>query len=243
VEGYFNERTRVALDDARAQTSREAVCRALASGLRECGAALWVGGYIVGGDRVQGRSPFGYGSDASVGLALVAQSGGELTSGAVGLLDQGNLYSAAALIRQAVEVEYLAWAFAEDEEEARRWLRSRREDRLKMWQPRHLRERSKGLFSASDYGDHCEEGGHPTPESRRLLPDHSDQRPPSFLWFELARHGVGAWEHIVSAVRRNGWLGTVGGLASVLALTDAIQAWRREDGLSVVIREGQGPDA
>jgi phage/plasmid primase-like uncharacterized protein len=47
-----------------------------------------------------------------VGVATVAQISGELGAGAVALLEAGNNYAAAALIRQLVEVEYLASAFA-----------------------------------------------------------------------------------------------------------------------------------
>src|SRR5438067_701261 len=83
-------------------------CRSLASTLRETGRLLWVGGYLLGSDRVTRSSPFGFGSDATVGLATVVQIAGELMDGAASLLDRENIYGAAALIRQLVEIEYLS---------------------------------------------------------------------------------------------------------------------------------------
>lgn len=41
-----------------------------------------------------------------------------------------------------------------------------------MWMPRHLWSKSEGRFGAKDYQDHCERGGHPTPEARFLLREH-----------------------------------------------------------------------
>lgn len=46
-------------------------------------------------------------------------------------------------MRQLVEVEYLTWAFAEDEDEAMRWMRSTKEERMRFWQPRHIRARQR----------------------------------------------------------------------------------------------------
>lgn len=181
--------TPIAAEDEAAQDARERLGRALAPALASAGKILWIAGWMIGGDRAGGRSPFGFGSDATVGLATVAQIGGSLVGGIVSLLDADNKYAAFALVRQMVEVEYLAWAFAEDDEEAANWMRSTREQRMKMWQPRHLRQRSGGLFRAEDYARHCDFGGHPGPESRSLLPDHEniDSRA---AWKEVARHGV-----------------------------------------------------
>lgn len=68
--------------------------------------------YGVGADRAARRSPVGFARDVMVGL--VGQTGGELALGAIKLLHAENLYASAALIRQVVEVEYLASIFADD---------------------------------------------------------------------------------------------------------------------------------
>lgn len=95
-------------DDERWIDSRSSLVRSLGPGFRELGEFLWVGGYMIGGDRVTGRSPFAFGSDAVVGVAIVTQTTGELCAGAALLLEHRNDYGGAALLRQLVEVEYVA---------------------------------------------------------------------------------------------------------------------------------------
>ena len=190
---------------------------------------------MFGGDRVAGISPFAFGSDATVGLATVTQVAGELCAGMLSLLEVENYYAVGALLRQLVEVEYLAWAFAEDDEEAARWMRSTKDERMKMWQPRHIRERSAGRFRASDYGEHCERGGHPTPDARSLLPDHK-QAPSSLHWLELAIHGVSTWEYVEAGIVRLEY-GEVfhGNVPEVPALRSEINAWKTTDKLRAFV--------
>lgn len=216
-------------DDERGIEARSSLVRCLGPGFRELGEFLWVGGYMIGGDRVAGRSPFAFGSDAVVGLAIVTQTAGELCAGAALLLEHGNDYGAAALLRQLVEVEYLGWAFAEDEDEAADWLRSGREDRLKRWQPRHMRDRSSGRFRGSDYALHCELGGHPTREGSCLLPNHT-RRLSWLLPFELAAHGASIYDYVTVATARLGYTVAVR-RENFAALGLAVSKWRSADRL------------
>jgi hypothetical protein len=64
--------------------------------------------------------------DLAAGVSLAARMGGALARGTAALLDGGNAYGAAALLRQVVEVEYLFWTFAADPEDAARWLHASR---------------------------------------------------------------------------------------------------------------------
>jgi hypothetical protein len=105
-----------------------------------------------------------------------------------------------ALVRQLVEVEYLAWAFSSGSSEAETWLRSSRQERLDMWQPRHLRGRSGSQFRGKDYSLHCERGGHPTPDARYLLPDHSIRLSANAILVEIAMHGVSCWDYFAGAI-------------------------------------------
>jgi hypothetical protein len=215
--------------DPIASESRLGLCRTLALVFTESGALLWVGGYLIGPDRKEGASPFGFGNDATVGLATVAQVAGQLAEGIAQLLDSDNRYAACALLRQIVEVEYLAWAFAENQEEAAAWLRATRENRLRMWQPRHLRDRSAGRFRARDYGHHCELGGHPTPEARVLLPGRDDEVPSAFWWVELATHGLSAWEYLLVGAEHAGYGAELRGVAKRNHLPEAAASWRETD--------------
>jgi len=225
--------------DEAGRLAREEVCRRVGATLRDGGELLWVGGYALGTDRRDGRSPFGFGDDATVGLATVMQVGAELTQGAVALFDRGGLYAGAALVRQLVEVEYLAWAFAEDRVEAMDWLRSGKDERLARWQPGRIRKRSGGRFRASDYAGHCERGGHPTPRSKALLPGHSQSEPLAMWWLDLAQHALSAWDYGLAASPKLD-LDYSDELAEVAARNDlpaVIAAWRERDPLLALTLE------
>jgi len=220
-----------ALHNETCVAARAALCRALGPSFRQVSQVIWIGGSIIGPDRANGRSPFKAGSDATVGLAIVAQVAGELIVGAVSLLDSNNNYAAVALIRQLVEVEYLAWAFAEDQAEAEAWMRASRSERQSMWQPRHLRERSGGKFRGSDYGWHCEQGGHPPPHARKLLPGHTARVPEQWWWYELAAHGRSTWTYLSSAADRLGLDPCVDDIAANTGFANASDRWYATDRL------------
>jgi hypothetical protein len=226
-----------AVENDRASAERRiALCRALGEAFRERGDFLWIKGNLLGPDRALKASPFDFGDDADVGLATVTQIAGELTMGAVALLEQGNLYAAAALIRQLVEIEYLAWAFAEDQEQAKEWLRSTREERLRFWQPRDLRQRSHGRFRSADYATHCERGGHPTPQAMALLPDHSGRDLPMLWWLDLAIHAASTWDYLTDAAPELGRSEQFDPTSDRHSLAQTIQDWRDAEPLLLFIR-------
>jgi len=216
---------------AEPQAAREHVCDTIAEGFRQVGKMLWAGGYFIGADRRAGTSPLGFGDDATVGLAVVVQVAGELMAGAVTLLREGNIDAAAALVRQIVECEYLAWAFAEDEEEARAWMRSTRSERMGLWQPRRIRDRSAGRFRAVDYALHCERGGHPTPAAMTMLPVHSPSVPIGLAWLDLAGHELSTWRYVSAVTSCHGWekVGAVQDWSTLIAA--AVDSWRAQDQL------------
>jgi hypothetical protein len=125
----------------------------------------------------------------------------------------------------------IAWAFAEDYDEAERWLRASPQERLRIWQPRHLRQRAPGRFRGPDYGRHCEHGGHPTPDWRGLLPDHTPTLSPGLWWYDLAGHGTSIWSYIVAAAAQRGWSAQISDANSVEAIARAAERWRAEDAL------------
>jgi hypothetical protein len=88
------------------------------------GIELQVFGHLLGPDRKSGTSPFGHGNDAAVAVAMLLQIGSQLISGGAELIGGGRHYAGAALIRQLVEIEYLAWAFEAKNGVAAQWLRS-----------------------------------------------------------------------------------------------------------------------
>lgn len=185
--------------DEFARAARRTALAALVAALKDTGDLLHISGSMVGPDRLSGASRHGNGTDALVAMARICQTARSLVLGAEQLLSTENGYAAAALNRQLVEVEYLAWAFAEERAEAESWMRSTREERLRRWQPRHLRERSQGRFRGSDYIDHCEIGGHPSPEGCQVLLDADDVRR-ELLLYEALNHGYSAWRYLLVAV-------------------------------------------
>jgi hypothetical protein len=223
--------------DPVAATARRALCLTLTVAFRRVGLLLQTGGSIVGGDRVSGQSPFAFGNDAVVGLATVIEIAGELLSGTVQLLEDHNHYAAAALIRQLVEVEYLAWAFGGDEEEARNWLRSSAQERREMWQPRHLRDRAAGQFRGTDYGYHCELGGHPTPSALPMLPSRLAERSGARWWFDLAAHSVSVWNYALVAIDKCGYSQHLPEPGTAEAVSVAVDHWRKVDGIVAAISE------
>lgn len=188
-------------DDPAAIASRLAVCQTVAMALSGVGHVFWVTGYLAGPDRKSGASPFKFGNDGAVGLATIAQIGGELAKGAIQLLQAENLYAASALMRQLVEVEYLTKAFETENEVAAGWLRANRTERIKFWSPERLRRRAGGVFIQTDYWHHCDRGGHPTREGMSLLPGHTIMNS-GYIWVDLTGHLKSIWTSFAVGAER-----------------------------------------
>jgi len=230
----FNDRLADAANDRAAQESRERACEVLMEAFGDAGQVLSVGGYLFGPDRAAGVSPFRYGSDATVALGTVCRIASELIEGASGLLRADNLYAASALLRQIVEVEYLTWAFSEDEEEAAAWLMSNHEERMRLWQPRHIPDRSGGRFRGRDYREHCERGGHPTPKARALVRGGARREWIPLWWFDLTQHSVSAWRYAHDAFGKVQWGGEMPGKLDQ-HIDVAVEQWQAADQLREVI--------
>ncbi len=211
------------------------LAEALSGAFRAGGQLLWVGGAMFGTDRAEGESPFKFGSDATVGVAAVLQIACELVRGATALFRDGNRYSAAALLRQLVEAEYLAWAFAKEEKDAETWMRSTNKERMKLFRPGQLRERSEGLFRHGDYQAHCGKGGHPSPEGFPLLPDHSEAEPQGVWWCDMNMHGLNIWDYALEAAGRHGHADALGPVGESSGLDEIRGRWRVEDPTIVIL--------
>lgn len=161
---------------------------------RDVGEMLHVFGHILGDDRKSGLSPFGHGDDEKVGIALLLQIAAQIVSASTQLLQDGRAYAGCALIRQLVEVEYLAWAFETRDAEAARWLRSDKKERQNFFAPRILRDAANGKFRAKDYSYHCEMGGHPTPFASSLL--KNDDEINQLMLGDMITHARKIWVHL-----------------------------------------------
>lgn len=161
---------------------------------KDVGTKLHVWGHMLGTDRRNGLSPFGHGDDAAVAVSMLLRIASQLVSGCADLIADGRHYAGAALVRQLVEVEYLAWAFETKDEESAKWLRSSREEREQFFKPSKLRKASGGRFRSADYSYHCELGGHPVPGSWRLLND--DTATAQLMLSDCLGHSTHIWGHV-----------------------------------------------
>lgn len=225
--------------DPTAQAARRGLVHELGPRIRDVGEKVHVVGWMSGTGRIDGTSPFGNGDDGVVELGYVARAAATLVEGGEVLLAAGNAYAAAALIRQLVEMEYLAWSFGHRPDVAGEWLRSTREERRAFWQPARLREAADDRFDAAEYWRHCDLGGHPTPDGvRALLGGSVDSETMLELqWHELCLHGVRLWQQIAIAMKSH----DVTLDDPERTIESRIQHWRDTDHLAAEIRAA-GPE-
>lgn len=191
----------VAANDRDATACRYKLARFCAKQLVEAGTELHVVGHLIGPDRAPGRSPFGHANDQAVAVSTLLLAAGQLTSASSDLFADGRQYAAAALLRQMVEIEYLAWAFETRNGDAERWLRSDQQERQRFFKPAKLREAARGTFRGKDYGYHCELGGHPVPQAGILL--SGDSAVGQLLLSDLLGHVGRIWDHLVGWAPQN----------------------------------------
>lgn len=213
-----------ALWDPSGRESRRAVVAALGEAISGVGSRAQFSAHLGTGDRA---------------IALTASMGGALAQGASELLDAGNAYAAAALLRQLVEVEYLLWTFADDPDDGPRWIRASKEELWKRFRPSAMRKRSNGRFRANEYATHCDQGGHPSPRGWSLVVDSAytkDQPRPDpieVVRMDLAMHLERAWPLLLGAcdaIERSSLCS-----AYVEGVQAAIAAWRAYDGAAITL--------
>jgi hypothetical protein len=166
--------------------------------------------------------------DAARAIAVLAQVAGELSGSAVTLLESERTYGPAVLIRQLVEVEYLAYCFSTDNALAAQWLTSSQEDIRRLFQPAAMRKRSRGVFRDEEYWTHCELGGHPNPKARVLLPGREGAVDARWMWADLAQHLDRLWSFVMDAVAAADF-GRALPEGACSAVTEGLAAWREAD--------------
>jgi len=187
-------------NDSELMTFRYELAKFCSSQLDEVGTELQVLGHIIGPDRVPGV-PAEYGNDETVAVSVLLRVASQLISASADLFADGRHYAAAALLRQMVEIEYLAWAFETRDGDGERWLRSNQQERQEFFKPAKLRAAAQGTFRGKDYGYHCELGGHPVPLSMILLND--DTAISQLLLSDLIGHVGAIWNHLIGWGRKN----------------------------------------
>jgi len=210
--------------------ARTELAKFTAATFTKVGEELHAVGHIVGGDRVSGASPYGHDNDEVVAVSLLFRIGGQLTSASVDLFSDGRHYAAAALLRQMVEIEYLAWAFESRDKDAERWLRSDADERRNFFTPAKLRQAANGKFRGKDYGYHCELGGHPVPDSFILL--RCDAVTCQLLLSDLLGHTGRIWDHLLDWSAGNEWAIPI--LRRREEMYKKYDAWKKTDELTIL---------
>ncbi|SOD72894.1 hypothetical protein SAMN05892883_2209 [Jatrophihabitans sp. GAS493] len=199
-----------------------------ATHLKSAGQTMHVIGHLIGDGRVSGTSTRGNGDDALVGVAVLLQIAAELLDTSSELLCGTRHYAGAALLRQVVEVEYLTWAFANEERDAAAWLNSTHDERMRLFSPKRLRGVSDGRFRSEDYQHHCEQGGHPVPRAIPLL-GQSDSSVAQMLMLDLMLHCWRITDNVLSWAERTELDGRTAG--KLLATQQVFAQWGQEDPL------------
>lgn len=229
-----NDRQRDAIKaaaiDPIAVASRVEFARFSAETFNDVGTKLHVWGHMLGTDRRHGLSPFGHGDDAAVAVSMLLRIASQLVSGCADLIADGRCYAGSALVRQLVEVEYLAWAFETKDHESAKWLRSTHQEREQFFKPSKLRSASSGRFRSADYSHHCELGGHPVPESWRLLND--DVAIAQLMLSDCLGHSTHIWNHVADWAK--GYM-----LGEIVrerhkAMEEQFAEWQRLDRLAIL---------
>jgi hypothetical protein len=218
--------TASALDETQS-ACRHDLARFCAQIFLEVGTELYVVGHVSGSDRKNGTSPFGHGNDETVAISVLLRIASQLVSASADLFTDGRHYAAAALLRQMVEIEYLAWAFETGDGEARRWLRSDEKERQEFFKPSKLRAAAQGKFRGKDYGYHCELGGHPVPQANILLLGGNVTG--ELLLSDLLGHAGRIWDHIVGWAREDDDGGPI--LARARKMSSGFMNWKAKDSL------------
>jgi hypothetical protein len=224
----YKELVRRAGRDVELAKQRADLARFAADVLGSVGQELHVVGDILGADRMTGLSPWGHGSDETVGVSLILRIASQLASASADLFGDGRTYAGAALTRQLVEVEYLAWAFDTRDEDAARWLRSDRAERKSFFRPAKLRQAAEGRFRGADYSHHCELGGHPIPRGAAALLS-ADPALAQLMLSDMLGHVGGIWNHVGGWAQRQDNGRPV--LSRWMEMATAFAAWKRQDPL------------
>jgi hypothetical protein len=148
---------------------------------------------------------------AHVALSVSWPRWAQLAVGAAQLYKASRWYAGAALVRQLIEVEYLLFLFATDDDEPEQWLNASDAEAKKTFSPSQMRERSAGRFLVDEYQTHCKIGGHPRVSGHLLLNEHitpiNTSPPklfdPSIQWVDLAQHLERLSAHYMAAVARH----------------------------------------
>lgn len=135
-------------------------------------------------------------------IESIAFACGALAAGIYQLASEGNLYPAAALLRQVVEVEFILWKFTQDTQQPQAWIESTPDERRANWRPSTIYRDNNNAYRQKDYSNHCELGGHPTPLGTKVACGLAELRTiEANILADLVGHCNDAWQHLMASTR------------------------------------------
>jgi hypothetical protein len=226
----ISETINLAGNDKNLRKQRGQLARFASEIFLSAGTELHILGHLIGPDRTDHVSPSGHGSDETVAVSVLLRIASQLISSSADLFEDGRKYAAAALLRQMVEIEYLAWAMETRDRDGERWLRSSREQRESFFTPAKLRQAAQGKFRGKDYAYHCELGGHPVPGAGVLLGD--DSVVSQLLLADLLGHAGRIWDHLIGWSRKTSNGRPI--LSRGLEMSERFAEWKSNDPLAAL---------
>jgi hypothetical protein len=173
-----------ALADPDILSARLNVLETGARTLRELGSHAYIHGLLVSDKKISAFS-------------ILSRLAADITVGFATLMRSGNEYSAAALLRQLVEFEYLFFVAYQDKSELEKWIGADGDTLRNQFTPQKMRKKSNGIFRDQEYWMHCDMGGHPNPKARAFLAGESkNMRMASFLLPDGVHHFRRLWTSV-----------------------------------------------
>lgn len=161
-------------------------------------------------------------------VALLIRILKQLCEGMRILLSQENVYGAAALLRQVIEVEYLLFREVVQPNSLGTWYTLSSNERFKLFSPSRMRKDSAGVFSDSEYWSHCELGGHPHPNARALLQGYEQPFKLKVYLFPDAIHHISrAFDSLNSIFGKSNFAEQL--VPWAIPVVDSLQRWRADE--------------
>jgi hypothetical protein len=218
---------RKATADKTQVAARSSLAKFTANTFAHVGDELYAVANMLGRQQTVALPRSRHSTDQISAVSLLFRIAGQLTSASADLFADGRYYAAASLVRQIVEIEYLAWAFQSRNEDAERWLRSTADERRNFFTPAKLREAANGMFRGKDYGYHCELGGHPVPGSVILF--ERDSVTSQILLSDLLGHTGRIWDNLLDWSAGEEWTLPIHSRREAMFLQ--YDAWKKTDDL------------
>lgn len=176
--------------------------------------------------------------DRLLAAALLVNLASELTSGIVMLLRSKREYPAGTLLRQLIEIEYLAFQAYADPSQLEKWYGADPVALRRQFTPQAMRKASGGVFRDQEYWHHCEVGGHPHPRARMLMRKYASRlSPDAFLLPDSVQHVRRLWTSIrLLMPQLDGGDGILDRHAK--GLTSALANWERVENPRVLAYDG-----